>query len=152
MPSPDSDQRAIHLWTIWMTALAVVVLWAAYLVRDVLLLIYMSGLLAVGFSPIVRLIERQSVLPIGTRRFPRWLAILDSSVVLFGTPASAREEIDRYVNRNAPDPWLTQKLARMHSDNETWCVVENVALNGEAQRALSRLDTALAGLTGRALD
>ena len=37
-----------------MTALAVVLLWAAYLVRDVLLLIYISGLLAIGFSPIVR--------------------------------------------------------------------------------------------------
>src|SRR4029453_6816842 len=76
MTPPESEQRALRLWTIWMTALAVVVSWAAYLVRDVLLLIYMSGLLAVGFSRIVRLIERQSVLPIGTRRFPRWLAIL----------------------------------------------------------------------------
>ena len=59
-----------------MTALAVIVLWCAFLVRDVLLLIYVSGLLAIGFSPVVRLIERQKVLPIGTRRFPRWLAIL----------------------------------------------------------------------------
>jgi predicted PurR-regulated permease PerM len=67
-----------------MTALAVVLLWAAYLVRDVLLLIYMSGLLAVGFSPIVRLIERQSLLPIGTRRFPRWLAILVLYLFIIG--------------------------------------------------------------------
>ena len=52
------------------------IVWCAFLVRDVLLLIYVSGLLAIGFSPIVRLIERQKVLPIGTRRFPRWLAIL----------------------------------------------------------------------------
>ena len=67
-----------------MAALAVVLLWAAYLVRDVLLLIYISGLLAIGFSPIVRLIERQTVLPIGTRRFPRWLAILVLYVVILG--------------------------------------------------------------------
>lgn len=67
-----------------MTALAVVLLWAAYLVRDVLLLIYMSGLLAIGFSPIVRLIERQRFLPIGTRRFPRWLAILVLYLVILG--------------------------------------------------------------------
>ena len=59
-----------------MIALAVILLWAAFLVRDVLLLLYISGLLAIGFSPIVRLIERQQVLPIGSRRFPRWLAIL----------------------------------------------------------------------------
>jgi predicted PurR-regulated permease PerM len=68
-----------------MAVLAVVILWSAYLVRDVLLLIYVSGLLAIGFSPIVRLIERQKVLPIGTRRFPRWLAILVLYVVILGT-------------------------------------------------------------------
>jgi predicted PurR-regulated permease PerM len=68
-----------------MTALAVVVFWCAFLVRDVLLLVYMSGLLAIGFSPIVRLIERQKVLPIGTQRFPRWLAILILYVIILGT-------------------------------------------------------------------
>ena len=68
-----------------MTALAVILLWAAYLVRDVLLLLYISGLLAIGFSPIVRLIERQQVLPIGSRRFPRWLAILILYLAILGT-------------------------------------------------------------------
>ena len=68
-----------------MTALVVILLWAAYLVRDVLLLIYISGLLAIGFSPIVRLIERQRFLPIGTGRFPRWLAILILFLFIIGT-------------------------------------------------------------------
>jgi predicted PurR-regulated permease PerM len=67
-----------------MTALAGLLLWSAYLVRHVLLLIYVSGLLAVGFSPIVRLIERQKVLPIGTR-IPRWLAILVLYLAILGT-------------------------------------------------------------------
>jgi predicted PurR-regulated permease PerM len=77
-------QKSIVLWAISMTALAVVVLWCVYLVREVLLLIYVSGLLAIGFSPIVRLIERQKALPIGTRRFPRWLAILVLYLVILG--------------------------------------------------------------------
>lgn len=59
-----------------MIVLTGIIVWCAFLVRDVLLIIYVSGLFAIGFSPIVRLIERQKVLPIGTRRFPRWLAIL----------------------------------------------------------------------------
>jgi predicted PurR-regulated permease PerM len=80
-----ASQKPLVLWTIAVTALAVVVFWCAYLVRDVLLLIYISGLLAIGFSPIVRLIERQKVLPIGTRRFPRWLAILLLYLVILGT-------------------------------------------------------------------
>jgi predicted PurR-regulated permease PerM len=66
-----------------MVVLAVVLVWAAYLVREVLLIIYISGLLAVGFSPIVRLIERRS-LQIGTRRFPRWLAILILYLFIIG--------------------------------------------------------------------
>ena len=82
--STYDERRSLILYTIWMTALTGAVLWAAYLVRDSLLLIYISGLLAVGFSPIVRLIERQKVLPIGTRRFPRWLAILVLYLVILG--------------------------------------------------------------------
>ena len=68
-----------------MTALTAIVLWAAYNVRSVLLLLYISGLLAIGFSPIVRLIERQKLLPVGTQRFPRWLAILVLYLVIIGT-------------------------------------------------------------------
>jgi predicted PurR-regulated permease PerM len=67
-----------------MAALAVLVLWCAFLVRDVLLLVYVSGLLAIGFSPVVRLIERQKILPIGTKRFPRWVAILVLYLILIG--------------------------------------------------------------------
>ena len=67
-----------------MTALTVIILWAAYLVRDVLLLLYISCLLAIGFSPIVRLIERQRLLPVGSKRFPRWMAILILYVFIVG--------------------------------------------------------------------
>jgi len=77
-------QRSLVRYAIWMTVLAVLLLWAAYLVREVLLLLYISGLLAIGFSPIVRLIERQRLLPVGTQRFPRWLAILVLYVFIIG--------------------------------------------------------------------
>ena len=85
MNSTPREQRSLIRYAIWMTVLAVLLLWAAYLVREVLLLLYVSGLLAIGFSPIVRLIERQRLLPIGTRRAPRWLAILVLYVVIIGT-------------------------------------------------------------------
>jgi predicted PurR-regulated permease PerM len=79
-----SEQKSLILYGVVMTALAVIILWAAYLVRDALLLIYISGLLAVGFSPTVRLIERQTFLPIGTQRFPRWIAILVLYLMIVG--------------------------------------------------------------------
>ncbi len=62
MAAEPSEYKPLILWTLAITALTVVVMWAAYLVRDILLLIYVSGLLAVGFSPIVRLIERRTIL------------------------------------------------------------------------------------------
>jgi len=87
MATDPAEYKPLILWTIAMTAIVVILLWAAYLVRSVLLMLYVSGLLAIGFSPIVRLIERQQVLPIGSRRFPRWLAILILYLGILGTLA-----------------------------------------------------------------
>jgi predicted PurR-regulated permease PerM len=87
MATDPAEYKPLILWTLAMTALTAIVLWAAYLVRDVLLLLYVSGLLAVGFSPIVRLIERQKVLPIESPRFPRWLAILILYLAILGSLA-----------------------------------------------------------------
>jgi predicted PurR-regulated permease PerM len=85
MATDPAEYKPLILWTIAVTALTVIVLWAAYQVRAVLLIIYISGLLAVGFGPLVRLIERQKILPIGPRRFPRWLAILVLYLGILGT-------------------------------------------------------------------
>ncbi len=88
-----------------MAALAVIVVWCAFLVRDVLLLVYVSGLLAIGFSPVVRLIERQKALPIGTRRFPRWLAILILYVVILGTLTGIGFLMAPPLNQQAQQLW-----------------------------------------------
>jgi len=79
------ESRALVRYAIAMVALAVIVLWCAFVVREALLMIYISGVLAIGFSPIVRIIERQKLLPIGSARFPRWLAILILYLVILGT-------------------------------------------------------------------
>ena len=54
------------------------VLWAA---RDALLLVYISALIAMGLSPLVKMIERPDRQG-ATRRVPRWLAILSIYAVL----------------------------------------------------------------------
>ena len=64
-------------------ALGVIVVWTMFLARDVLLLIYVSVLLAIGFGPIVHAIEHQQVVPVG-KRVPRWLAILAVYVLIVG--------------------------------------------------------------------
>ncbi|MEO6214188.1 MAG: AI-2E family transporter [Vicinamibacterales bacterium] len=84
MATDTSVQKSLIRYAILMTVLAGLVLWSAYLARTVLLLLYVSGLFAIGFSPIVRLIERQKLLPSGRTRFPRWLAILVLYLVIIG--------------------------------------------------------------------
>ncbi len=66
-----------------MVIVAGVLVWAIIQIRQALLLMYVSGLLAIGFSPLVRLIERQRVLPVG-KRIPRWLAILVIYLAMLG--------------------------------------------------------------------
>src|SRR4051812_25033241 len=53
-------------------AILLAVLWAA---RDALLLVYVSALIAMGLSPLVKIIEKPQRHGT-TRRVPRWLAIL----------------------------------------------------------------------------
>jgi predicted PurR-regulated permease PerM len=62
--------------TLVIVVLVALVVWALFLAREALLLIYIGGLLAVGLTPLVRLIERLRMRKIGIRRVPRTLAIL----------------------------------------------------------------------------
>lgn len=76
------ESRRTVAWGIAFAALALVLLYAAYLARHVLLLIYISGLFALGFSPVIRFIERRN------RRLPRWMAILLLYIVILGAIAA----------------------------------------------------------------
>jgi hypothetical protein len=53
----------------------------------------------------------------------RWLAVLDSSVLIFGSIASTRQELDRYLARSQTNASLLRRLARLHNKYETWCVL-----------------------------
>jgi predicted PurR-regulated permease PerM len=69
-----SDERAVRgriLWTIAMSLGGIVLLWTLYLLRDALLLVYLSALVATGVNPIAARLEG---LFGARRRLPRWLA------------------------------------------------------------------------------
>jgi len=68
----DYTRRMLQtVLTVAAVAILIAVLWEA---REALMLIYISALIAMGFSPLVRIIERSRS---GARaRIPRWLAIL----------------------------------------------------------------------------
>ena len=83
-----NEPRRLILYAIATTAAAAILLWTLYEVRAQLLIIYVSALFATGLGPVVRFIERQRVMPIGTRRMPRAAAILGiyaTVLMLLGT-------------------------------------------------------------------
>ncbi len=82
----------------------------------------------------------------------RWLAIVDSDLLLFGTITSVRQELDRHLDRSAPDPVLEHKLSRLRHDDETWCALSSTNHYPEIQRSLTGLDPKLGELVGTADD
>lgn len=70
-----NDPRRLIVFGVLTSVAAVLFVLLLYRVRSILLLAYVSALLAMGISPLVRIIERSRLLPIA-RRLPRWLAIL----------------------------------------------------------------------------
>jgi predicted PurR-regulated permease PerM len=78
------DPRAIVRYALAAGVVTVVIVWALFLVREVLLLIYMASLVAIGLSPLVTWIERREDRLTGSR-VPRWLAILTIYLLVLGT-------------------------------------------------------------------
>jgi predicted PurR-regulated permease PerM len=73
--SPEEHrQRRLIVRAVTVALTGLLLVWLLFSVRRVLLLLYVAGLLAVGFSPIVRQIERRRGQR--KRRLPRWAAIL----------------------------------------------------------------------------
>jgi predicted PurR-regulated permease PerM len=62
---------------------AVMLLAALWVARDALLIVYVSALIAMGFAPLVTLLEQPNHTK-GAWRLPRWIAILLIYVAIFG--------------------------------------------------------------------
>jgi len=74
----------------------------------------------------------------------RWLAALDSEILLFGTPASIQQEIDRFVAHSEVDPFLLYKLVRMHRDDATRTLLSLPTWTTEIRNALTVINPQLA--------
>lgn len=83
----SSDPRSLIRYACVALAVTATVMWALYLVRGPLLMVYVSGLFATGLAPLVRIIERQRILPISKRRLPRAAAILVIYAAVIGALA-----------------------------------------------------------------
>ena len=74
------DPRALIRYALAGLAITAMLLWAAFLVRGALLLIYIAALVAVGLSPVVTRLERRRIR--GHKPLPRWVAILEVYLLL----------------------------------------------------------------------
>ena len=83
MSAAGDDPRAIVRYALAAGAITVAIVWALFLVREVLLLIYVAALVAIGLSPLVTWIERRED-KLTRSRVPRWLAILTIYLLILG--------------------------------------------------------------------
>ncbi len=75
MPEEKTTIIKIDFWSVAKIVLAVLVLWFLYLIRDVILILFIAGLLAAIITPAVNYFER--------KRIPRWIgAVIVYLVVL----------------------------------------------------------------------
>jgi len=83
----------------------------------------------------------------------RWLATLGESVLLFGSIAQVKQEVDRYLSHVRADERLLLRLSRLRRKDQTWCVLSKSigsptlpALQSEIHRALAHINSDLADL------
>ena len=84
----NSDPRSLIRYACVALAATIILLWAGYLIRGPLLLIYVSALFATGLAPLVNRIERGRFLGIGKKRLPRPAAILVIYATVIGLLAA----------------------------------------------------------------
>jgi predicted PurR-regulated permease PerM len=112
-PEPR-DPRRLIVFGVIVSIAAVLLVWVLFVVRNTLVTVYISGLFAMGISPLVRMIERQRVIPVGTRRLPRWLAILIIYAAIIGSLVAILAVIIPPLIEQAEELWrsLPAKIAQ----------------------------------------
>lgn len=84
----------------------------------------------------------------------RWLAILDSSVAVFGTPEVVERELDFYLAKSRPDRMLVERLSRIGRNDDSWCLLSGLKMDGVVQTVFENLDVQLGSIVkdGKALE
>ena len=155
--SASDSPRALIRYAIVTLAVTVFICWALWEVRDALMLVYISALVAIGLSPVVNALERKRLM---RQRVPRWAAILVIYLFIIGVivgiamlviPAiviQARElamELPRLLHQG--QQWLMNRglLTREISAREA---VQQTATSSGAQDTIGLVVNAVWGFVG----
>jgi predicted PurR-regulated permease PerM len=148
--------KGLIAWTVALVAAAVAVAWLVYLAFDALILVYVSVLLAIGFGPIVRAIERRPA-----RRLPRWLAILAVYLVIVAVLTIAGFLVIPPLMRQSRELWM--RLPDMIDQAQTFLIERGVLVDritleeavrgapGTPGAAVGRVATAVTHVVGAVL-
>jgi predicted PurR-regulated permease PerM len=118
--SPDSP-RALIRYTLAALAVSVFIAWALWEVRDALLLIYISALVAIGLSPLVNDLERKRLM---RQRVPRWAAILVIYVFIIAALIAVASMIIPAVVMQARD--LAREFPQLLHQAQQWLIDHGV--------------------------
>ena len=114
--SADSP-RALIRYTLVGLALTVFVAWALWEVRDALMLVYISALVAIGLSPVVNAIERKRLM---RQRVPRWAAILVIYLAIIGAVVAVGILVIPPIVMQARE--LAVELPRLLHQGQQWLI------------------------------
>jgi predicted PurR-regulated permease PerM len=118
--SPDSP-RALIRYALAGLAVTVFIAWAMWEVRDALLLIYISALIATGLSPLVDELERKRLL---RQRVPRWAAILVIYVCIIAAVVGIGAMVIPPIVTQARE--LAMELPRLLHNAQLWLINRGV--------------------------
>ena len=152
-----NNPRALIRYALAGLALTVVLLWAAFLARGAILLIYISALVAVGLSPVVTRLERRRIR--GTRPLPRWVAILEVYLLLVVVLVTVTIVVVPPLIEQARAFWIA--IPDLLDRGQTWLMERGIlaqklsigeavqqAAGGGGADAVSTLVSAISGFVG----
>jgi predicted PurR-regulated permease PerM len=118
--SPDSP-RALIRYALGAFAVTVFIAWALWEVRDALLLVYISALVAIGLSPLVNELERKRLM---RQRVPRWAAILVIYLCIVAALIAVAAMVIPAVVMQARD--LAREFPRLLHQAQQWLINHGV--------------------------
>ena len=98
-------------------ALTVFICWALWEVRDALMIVYISALVAIGLSPLVNALERKRLTRL---RVPRWAAILVIYLCIIGASVGVAILVVPPIVQQARE--LARELPRLLHQGQQWLV------------------------------
>ena len=117
MTASSDSPRALIRYALVGLALTGLVCWALWEVRDALVLVYISALVAIGLSPLVNAIERKRLM---RQRVPRWAAILVIYLCIIGAIVGVAILVIPPIVMQARE--LAMELPRLLHQGQQWLV------------------------------